>query len=545
MKKLLLPDKELQLRNRVMILHKVKTNLLKDNLLFRHSVLSILLLLIIAVSDSQAQTPTPTPVSETSRSNSQEQTSTSPQIRLSSSAFIDQSGLTVEKLIEIGANRRADLLAARQKLAIAEGRITQAGLRPNPILDAEFGSPKFLGGESEQDISIGITQVFETGGKKKKRVSVAQLELAQAKAEVLALERQFEAEIRASYVRSIAAGRQLDTLEKLITSNEELIRITEARLKEGDVAPLELNLVQVEINRLRVQVVAAKAALETELISLKTLAGMEQTEVLRIAPLPEHPPRFDLNLSDVTEIALRERQDLQAAKLGEELGDARIRLAQSQSTPNVSGSIVYKRNRQILDLPESLNVGPIPNTDNSLTFGISIDLPVFNRNQGEIVTVTAQKVQAQRQREFLETTIKRDVALAYRRYKAASEALVIYATQILPRAEDNLKSVRAAYNFGEFSVFDIINEQRRLIENETGYNEALRDYYAALAELETVLGISLPTYGFAPSTTSILPDENLFRFNKEAFLKAVTNEREKQMQTPLVTTTNKIGSKPN
>lgn len=456
------------------------------------------------------------------------------QTKLSSSMFIDQTGLSVEKLIEMGANRRADLLAARQKLAIAEGRVTQAGLRPNPSLDAEYSSAKILGGSNEGDFTIGVSQVFETGGKRKKRVAVAQLELAQAKAEVLALERLYAAEIRAAYARAVAAGRQLDALEKLIAANQELIRITEARLKEGDVAPLDLNLVRVETDRLRVQVVSAKALLETELISLRTLAGMEQTESLRITPLPERPPRFDLSLLEVTDIALRERQDLKAARVGEELGDARIYLARSQATPNIALTGRYQQKKDIFD---DTPVGELKDKDRFLSFGISIDLPVFNRNQGEIASATAEKVQAGRQREFLEAAIKRDVALAYRRYKAAAEALVIYATQILPRAEENLKSVRAAYNLGEFSVFDIINEQRRLIENETGYNDALRDYYAALAELETVLGTPLPASGFAPTTTSVLPDENLFRFDKNSFLKSATSTEQKTTTT-IITTSN-------
>jgi hypothetical protein len=98
--------------------------------------------------------------------------------------------------------------------------------------------------------------------------------------------------------------------------------------------------------------------------------------------------------------------------------------------------------------------------------------------------------------------------MAYRRYRAASESLVLYSTQILPRAEENLRSIRAAYNFGEFSVLDVIAEQRRLTENVTAYNQFLRDYYSALAELEIALGTTIPVSGFAPSLTSILPDIN-------------------------------------
>gem|GEM_PF-318888 len=436
-----------------------------------------------------------------------------------SNEFIDPTGLTIERLIELGFSRHADLLAARQRLAIAEGRVVQSGLRPNPTLSSEFGSTKILGGENETDFSVGVSQTIELGGKRSKRIAVAKLELAQARADVSAIERQYAAIIRASYSRAISAGRQLDSLEKLIIANQELIRVTEARLKEGDVAPLDVNIVRVELERLKTQTIRARADLETEIINLKTLIGAEQTEALRIAPQSDKPPRFEMSLSEITEIALRERQDLQSARIGEQLGTARIKLAESQATPNLEVGVNYKNTRQVFDLPESLGVDSTKQKDNEISFGISIDLPFFNRNQGEVASATAERIQAQRQREFLEATIKRDVAIAYRRYKASAETLVIYASQILKRAEENLNSVRAAYNLGEFSVFDVINEQRRLIENETGYNEALRDYYAALAELENVLGAPLPANGFAPLTTSVLPDEGLLRFTRNDFLK--------------------------
>lgn len=454
--------------------------------------------------------------------------------QLTSRQFVDASGLTIERLSETGFSRRADLLAARQRLAVAEGRVIQAGLRPNPTLDTEYGTPRFLAGEPEFDFSAGVSQVFELGGKRRKRVSVARLELEQARAEVLALERQFAAELRAAYVQALGFARQLDVLEQLIAANEELVRITNERLKEGDVAPLDFNLVKVETDRLRVQVVRTRADLESQLISLRTLVGFEQVEPLRIAPLPERPPRLDISLPELTDIALRERADLRAARLGEELGTARITLAESLATPNVAASVRYSRSKGIIDLPEQLGEGLVArDTDNELTFGISIEIPVFNRNQGEIASAVGERAQATRQREFLEATIRRDVALSFRRYRAAAEALVLYATQIVPRSEDNLRSVRAGYNLGEFSVFDIVNEQRRLIENETGYIEALRDYYTALAEIERALGTPIPATSFAPGTVSVLLDSH--QFKPGDFLRAVAQPSQRSGQT-LVTT---------
>ena len=447
-------------------------------------------------------------------------------VKLTSSQFVGQDGLTIERLVELGGSRRADLLAARQRLAIAEGKLVQARFRPNPTFDTEYGSPSFLGGESEMNFSAGVTQVFELGGKRKKRVAVAELELNQIRSEVLALERRLAAEIRTSYTNALAAARQLDVLEKLIAADEELIRVTEARLKEGDVAPLDVNLVRVELGRLKVQIIGAKNELETQLLQLRTLIGADVAESIKLAPQPERPPRLDLGLSELTELALRERTDLQAARLGEQLGAARLDLARSGRIPNIAGSVRYTHNRQVVDFPASLGITPFPQVDNELTFGVSIDIPIFNRNQAEITSATGEQTQATRSREFLESTIKRDVAIAFRKYRAAAEQLVLYTVTIIPAAEDNFRSIRAAYGYGEFAISDVVNEQRKLTENVTGYNQAVRDYFAALAELETALGTIIPPTGFS---TSVLPNEDIApsQITREKLLKSIES-----VQTP-------------
>lgn len=455
---------------------------------------------------SQDATPTPIPTP----------------IKLTSAEYVSQDGLTIEKLLELGANRRADLQAARARLTIAEGKLQQARFRPNPTFDTEYGTPRILGGEGEYDFSAGVSQTFELGGKRTKRVAVAELELQQIRAEVLALERRLAVEIRTAYTNALAAARQLDVLEKLIAANAEIVRVTEARLKEGDVAPLDLNLVKVEADGLKIKAIQARNDLETALLELKTLIGADVAESIKLAPQNERPPRLDLGLSELTDIALRERADLQAARLGEQIGAARINLARANAVPNITGSVRYSRNKGIFDLSDRLGGGFATDTGNEITFGMSIDIPIFNRNQGEIASATGEQVQATRNREFLESTIKRDVAVAYRKYRAAAESLVIYSTQIIPRSEENLKAVQSAYGFGEFSVFEVVNEQRRLIENITNYNQALRDYYNALNELETALGTTIPPTGLTP-VSSILPSEDLApkQVNREKLLKSI------------------------
>ena len=472
-------------------------------------ILPIAILLSPAVQSSAAQTVPSTPrTAETQSNPAQTTVLPSAQITLTSAQFVGQTGSTVEQLIESAFKNRGSLLAARQRLAVLEGRRIQAGLRPNPVLESEYGTPRFLGGEAESEFSVGVSQTFELGGKRQKRVAVADLELQQTRAEIAALERSAAIEIRQAYARAISAGRQLDVLERLLAADADLVRATEARLKEGDVAPLDLNLVRVENDRLRVQAIERRSELETALLDIKTLAGFVVDQPLTIVPQSDRPPRLDLSLAELTELALNSRADLQAARIGEQLGTARIDLARSQAVPNVAASVRYSNQKQIIDFPAAIG-GNTVNRDNSLAFGVSVEIPVFNRNQGEIASVVGERTQATRIREFLENTVKRDVAVSYRKYRAAAEKLVLYSTQILPRSEENVRSVRAAYNFGEFSVFEVVNEQRRLTENVTGYNDALRDYYQSLSELENALGTNIPATAFAPVTTSILPEQTI------------------------------------
>ena len=475
----------------------------------------------------------------TSASSRAQQITSAPAPTPTSLQYIAQDGLSVERLVESAGSRRADLLAARQRLVIAQGRLLQAGLRPNPVFTTEYGSPRFLGGESEYDFSAGLSQSIELGGKRGKRRAVAELELQQVRAEISAIERQIAVEIRRDYTKAIAAARQLDVVERLLAADAELVRVTEARLNEGDVAPLDLNLVRVESERLRVQRIEARNELETALLRIRTLIGVDVTEPLRLAPQSDRPPRLDLGLSELTDKALNERADLQAARLGERIGTARINLARAQAAPDVTPSVSYSRSKAFTDLPASAGGGIANNLDSELTFGVSIGLPIFNRNQGGIAAASGEQVQAVRTREFLEATIRRDVAISYSQYRAAAEKLVLYTTQIMPRAEANLQTVRAAYNAGEFSVFEVVNEQRRLNENVTNYNRALEEYYTTLTALEAAVGTALPPSAFTPGSMSVLPDTKVVpsQFNREEFLKTINADKALRLNSLRLTKT--------
>jgi cobalt-zinc-cadmium efflux system outer membrane protein len=126
-----------------------------------------------------------------------------------------------------------------------------------------------------------------------------------------------------------------------------------------------------------------------------------------------------------------------------------------------------------------------------LSFGVSVNLPIFNRNQGAIQEAAGRLAQARHTREFAELVVKRDVAIAMSRYQSARESVELFQKEILPRGRENLQIIRAAYTLGDQPIFEVIAEQRRFIESQNQYVEALKEYYQSQVELERAIGRSL------------------------------------------------------
>jgi cobalt-zinc-cadmium efflux system outer membrane protein len=228
--------------------------------------------------------------------------------------------------------------------------------------------------------------------------------------------------------------------------------------------------------------------LKAALLRLKNLAGIPFTEPLRLredlaTPVLPPPPG---SVEAAIEIALRHRPDLKLAKLNEEVAQAGLSLARANSTPDVTAFSRYTLNRSSY---EDSPVGVRNDRDRLLTFGVSIGIPVFNRNQGAKAESAAALAQARTRREFLETVVRSEVESAYARYEAAREAVGTFEQGVIARSNDNIRVVRAAYELGQFSITDLLSEQRRLVDSQRDFTEMLTEQYRALADLQTALGI--------------------------------------------------------
>jgi cobalt-zinc-cadmium efflux system outer membrane protein len=185
------------------------------------------------------------------------------------------------------------------------------------------------------------------------------------------------------------------------------------------------------------------------------------------------------------EIALRNRPDLKLARLNVEVAQAGLKLARAYSVPDVVPFTKYSYGRSVFD---DTPVGVLRDRDRLLTFGVSIGIPVFNRNQGAKAEATAAITQADRRRAFLEAIVRNEVQSAYARYEAARAAVSTFEQGVIPRGAENIRTIRAAYEIGAFSIGDLLGEQRRLVDAQREFTEALAEQYRALADIQAAIG---------------------------------------------------------
>lgn len=401
--------------------------------------------------------------------------------------FDPLQGASSSDLVRRALTSNGELAAIRIDIERARARLRQAGLRPNPTLDFEQTSGRFTGASGESEISVGLAVPLELGGKRRSRIQLAQAELEAAEAEVADRERRLINEVRTLYVEALASLRELETLEELLDLDLQTTRFVQARVNEGETAPIELNQLQVEVDRLRSRRALVEGRLQASLLRLRSITGIQPAEVLRLREDISNPslPLPVTSVESAIEVALRTRPDLRFARLNEEVAQAGLRLARAYGVPDVTPFTKYSYGRSVLD---DTPVGVLRDRDKLLTSGVSVGIPVFNRNQGAKAEAAAAITQAVRRREFLEAVVRSDVQSVYARYGAAQAAVATFEQGVIPRSTENVRTIRAAYQIGAFSITDLLVEQRRLVDVQREFTEALAERYRALADLEAALG---------------------------------------------------------
>lgn len=405
---------------------------------------------------------------------------------LSYAKYLNETdGRSVDDLVKAALANNLEVIAMRKEAEAGEALIRQARLRANPSL--EVSGTRQIGGMGDNSVMVQGALPLELGGRRAARINVAEKELEIRRQALAELERQLAADVRAKFGEALAAIFKLKFTEDILVTAEQNVQLVSARVTEGRTPPLEESQEFVELNRIRAVRERSEGAVEIRLFELRNLVGMAPEEHLVL--------KGDLNTLSRTlppqigaeQTALRLRPDLLGAIAVEKLAGARTRQARSEGRIDADVMIGYQRMQSgfpLLGVDEmSGALLPIEQRMNFFTFGVRLNLPVRNRNQGLVAASLLEEQAARNRREFGELTIRREIAVAYARYNRAFRAMEIYRVGVRDRAADNAEVVRQTYELGSKTLLDYIAEHHRYIETENGFIDAQLEAYLAMVEI--------------------------------------------------------------
>ncbi len=410
------------------------------------------------------------------------------------SPYLDPAhGSTQDDLVKLALERNPNFLAFRLKSEEAQGSLKQAGLSPNPDFSISITNGSILNSPGEEEYSFTYSHPIELGGKRDHRVEVAELGREIARYEIANRQRELIAEIKTAYVEALAAIRNLKVLQQTYDLIEKTHEMTIQRVKEGESPSVEQGLSDAELGRLKASVVLASSQVESKILELKTVAGIPPEEALSLKGEDDiQEPVVDV--AELLQKALTNRPDLLTTKLEEQSAEANISLAKAEGVSDLNAFAGYSYSTSRFDqfgLDENGAVVPLSDRDNTISAGISIQLPFSNRNQGTIQAAIARKEAAMLKIKAVQRLIEQEVRSAVYSYNAAREAVHILKTTVVPQSERNLEVIRASYELGEIRFLDLIQEQRRALEIHTSFADAWKAYELSLIQLENKTGVRL------------------------------------------------------
>ena len=393
-------------------------------------------------------------------------------------------------LAEVAASN-LDYAAARYNVSIAEAQLVAARVFPNPTLDAgTAGRDVTHHGELREPASddAGVTQTIELGGKRRKRVAVAQANLAQAAATLEDFFRTLRGNAATAFVDALTKRRI--AAEKLRSAGalDQLVAANRKRLEVGDIGEIDLTQSRVDALQLHADHLSSESDAQVAVIALEQLLGRLGVPAAG-APVPvvpagnlEGPPR-SFDETALIAAALERRADVVAARRALESALAGVAVARAMAVPDLSVSFSYQENQRshndVAPAPEYASVG----------LSVSFPVPLWNQFRGELEAARATAAQAERALRSSELRATVDVRQALARYRLADRRAAQFQGGALDDAAAVYKAKLFSYQHGAATLLDVLNAQRAQNDVRLAYVAALDERAKALIGVEQAAGI--------------------------------------------------------
>jgi cobalt-zinc-cadmium efflux system outer membrane protein len=392
--------------------------------------------------------------------------------RTQSQAAPSKRLITLAQALDIFMQRNLQLVAARYDIDSAEADKITAKLRPNPQVAVGFsGAPLNLSGPliTEQTYDYAISQTFELGGKRSKRIDVADRNIGVSHGQFEETVWMLTNDLKRKFYTVLLNQSLLKLAQENQTTFDEIVKATSELVQTGEVSGLDLKRLEVEKLKFDTDVANADRDYEVALRDLRfALGGDYRTMDFDVAGDLDYQP-YDFSLSDLRDKSLAARPDLKVARLAESAADASIRLQSAQRIP---------------DLNLGGGMEQVPAGTNTYLFSVGIELPVHNRNQGERAKALIEKQKAQNQAQLVTNQILSDVDKALVAFERQKHRVELYRTGVLTKADDIQKLTEFALKAGESSILELLDAIRTRRDTLASYYQTLFDYQMSVLDLE-------------------------------------------------------------
>jgi len=388
--------------------------------------------------------------------------------------------ITLDQAIDLALAHNHSIQATRTLILQNQAQEITANLRPNPTLGADsqfvpFFSPQDFSGENlneTQQFDIGIGYLFERGHKRQRRLQAARDQTAVTRAQIADAERTLAFNVGQQFVSVLLAESTLQFALQDLQSFQQTVDISEAQLKAGSISEGDYLKIKLQLLQFQTDVSSARLAKVQALVGLRELLGYNAV-----------PADFDVigdlayqalkaNVDDLQAKALRERPDFRAAELGITAAQSQILLAKANAKVDVNGTYDFTH----------------VSGENTASIFVSFELPIFNRNQGEIARTGYALTQAQEQQQAASDTVLSDVSNAYEAVRSNDEVVQLYTSGYLKQAQDSRDISEYAYKRGAASLLDFLDAERSYRSVQLAYRQALASYMTALEQLKEAVG---------------------------------------------------------
>ncbi len=388
--------------------------------------------------------------------------------------------ITLDQAVDLALAQSPSIKAERTLILQNQAQEITANLRPNPTLSADsqfipFFSPQDFSGtnlDQTQQFDIGIGYLFERGHKRQRRLQAARDATAVTRAQVADAERTLAFNVGQQFVSVLLAESTLQFALEDLKSFQQTVDISETQYKAGYISEGDYLKIKLQLLQFQTDVSSAKLAKVQALVALRAFLGYNTVPANFdvIGDLSYQP--LKARVEDLQANALRERPDLRAAELGITAAQSQIALAKANAKVDVNGTYDFSH----------------VSGESTASVFASVDLPFFNRNQGEIARTGFALTQAQQQELAASDTVLSDVATAYEAARSNEEVVQLYVSGYLKEAQDSRDINEYAYKRGAASLLDYLDAERSYRSVELAYRQALASYMTALEQLKQAVG---------------------------------------------------------